>query len=199
MWSQAPRQPVGGQQLGVDVRQIRVGDNHVGAEDRPVLEPHARGAAVGHLDPRDRRAEDKARALRLGDGHQALDHSVQPPHREPDAPGKLRILQERIGGGRLEGAEPQVHVLEGEGGLQVRRVEVVADVGVMADQWLEIPDQLQVGRVEVVPGVIKVAADEPGERKVIVPVPLLQIAQQARRSCPAPSPPTAARARSDPP
>ena len=77
----------------------------------------------------------------LGYLHQALDYAIHPAHREPYAAGKLGVLEQRVGGGSIEGAETQVHILEGEGRLQVRVMEVVADVGVMPDQRLEVEDR----------------------------------------------------------
>ncbi len=176
---QAVRLPLIVQKLAIDVREVGVSDDHVGRVTLAVRQTDARGPAAVDLDGRNRGIEVEASPMLLGERLQRLGHTVHTPGGEPHAIGQLGVLEQGVGGRGIEWAEPQVHVLEGEGCLEPRVVEVVADVRVVMLERLELEEQGKVGRAEVLGQAAEVTPDKPLERKAVVQLALGQVAQKA--------------------
>ncbi len=113
-----------GQEVAVDVGQVGIGDHNVGPYLPPVGQGDASGPPAIHVDLLHGSVVHKLDPASFRNARQRVDEVGHAAHRKPDTPGQFGILQQRIGGRSLVGAEAQVHVLEGEGGFQPTIVEV---------------------------------------------------------------------------
>jgi hypothetical protein len=146
-----------------------------------VLQHHTGGAIPIDLDPFHRRIVQKAHPMRLRDPYQTIDNTVDASYGQPYPIRQFGVLHQRIGGRSIERTQPQIHVLEGEGRLEMRVSKVVADVVVVLDQRFQLEEQLQVLQAEVIEEVIEVAPHKAIEAEMVRLVSFHEIVQQGFR------------------
>ena len=122
----------------VDIRQVCVSDDDISLHPSAVFEDDAGGTIALDRDLLDGQLVDKARAVLLGDTHQALNDAVHSADGKPHPISQLGVLQHRVGSGRFVRAQPHVNILEGEHGLELVALEIVAQIGIVFSQQFEL-------------------------------------------------------------
>ncbi len=123
-----------GQQICVDVRQIRIGYHEVGVNNVSVCQRDAGRLLPFQVDLLYRAVIIKTNAQSFRNADQAGDHLVHAAAREPDALGELSILKQREGRGRVVRAHTQIHILKREYRLEPGVLEITRRIRLVFDQ-----------------------------------------------------------------
>ncbi len=110
------------------------------------------------------------------------DHLIHPAHGIPNPIHEFGGLEQGVGGWGIEGAEAQVHVLKGESGAQLRRLEEVPRATIVLDKGLELKQQRQLSRTEILAEAVELTADEFVERHSIVQPSFRQVTHQTGKA-----------------
>lgn len=112
------------QQILINVGQVRIRKDRVRFEKLAVVEDNAARLHRIHCNLLDGRIEHEFHARLARHVRQGLDDAVHAALRIPDSMRQLRVRHEREGGWRIERTEAHVHILEREGRLEARVIEI---------------------------------------------------------------------------
>ena len=130
----------------------------------------------------DGRVIHKAHTQLLGHIRQGLDAFIHAAFGIPDAFSQLSVLQQGISGRGVIRAETQVHILEGESGLQALILKEAAGIGVMLHEGFELEKQRQIRQAEILKDIVEISAHEFFQRDLVVLAAFRDVAQKTLES-----------------
>ncbi len=169
--------PIPGQELAVDVTQVRVGYDDIRLQALTSGQKHAGGAVALHQDLLNGSVVEEFYSRLFGDVCQCFCHSVHATHGVIQPVGELGVLHERIGGRRFIWAEPHVHILKSEGDQQARILEKTFYIVSMAGERLQPQENHDHARIDKLRQAVEILTDHIGQGEPVIFLPFLQVAQ----------------------
>ncbi len=115
------------EQLGINIRQIRIGDHNIRSHLLARLEGDSHRPAALDVNPADRRIIVEVHPQLPGNFHQGFDGAEHTAPGKPHPFGQLGVLEQGISRRGIVRAQPQIHVLEGESRFELCVVEAVTN------------------------------------------------------------------------
>ncbi len=112
------------EQILVDIGQVGVRQDRIRLQMPPIRQQHAARALSIDFDLLYGCVEGKLHTDLARQRKQGFDHLIHTAFGVPDAMRQFGVGHHREGGGRLERAQPHIHILEGKGRLQAWVVKV---------------------------------------------------------------------------
>ncbi len=123
--------------MTVYVWKIGVCNDDVCFQQPAIYQSYTAHAVVLGLNLLNRCIKQKIRPPTFRDFLEHFHHPVHAPHGIPNTIRQLSVLHHGEGCWCLEGAQPKVQILERESRLEIRIVEIPADIPVVVDERFE--------------------------------------------------------------